>query len=404
EQEATVREGNERVLRARLDDGRFFWEEDREIPLEDRVESLEGVVFLGGLGNNLQRTQRLEQLSRRIGETLNLTTDELQHLAKASHLCKADLLTGLVGEFPDLQGDVGRELAREEGLPESVAEAIAEHYLPEGADDQLPRSNPGIALALSDKLDIMTGCFALGHEPSGSHDPYALRRNALGILLILEKHELDVRLGAMVEAAADVLHNQAADLGGEELSVPVKRVLDFCRDRLYHAAIEQGYPHDLVRATLSTGFDNTVPEKRLNHNVHLFWKRLDALEQSADETWWPSLVELVDRTYRIQKDMDQLPEIQSDLLEDPEEKRLAEKFMECRDEVADQFEAGEFVTAAQLYCDSLADAVHDFFEEVFVNVDDRAVRRNRKTLCGHIYHLFADHFADLYLIEDAAND
>ncbi len=404
QQADTVREGNERVLRARLDDGRFFWEEDRKVPLEERVESLEGVVFLGGLGNNLQRTHRLEQLSSRIGNELNLSSEERHHLARAAHLCKADLLTGLVGEFPDLQGDVGRELAREQDLPEPVAQAIAEHYLPAGAEDKLPETEPGVGLALADKLDVITGCFALGHEPSGSQDPYALRRNTLGVLLILEKRQLDVRLVDLVEAAADVLQAQAEELENPNLTVPVDRVLDFCRDRLYHDAIDRGHSHDLVRAALSTGFDHTVPLQELNHNVHRFWKRLEALEQCSSEEWWTDLVELVDRTYRIQRDMDEQPSIETELLGEPEEKELAKRFDECRAEVTERFVDGQFVEGAELYCRTLAEPIHDFFEEVFVNVDDMAVRRNRKALCGAVYHLFAHHLADLYLVEDAEQD
>ncbi|MFW6457204.1 MAG: glycine--tRNA ligase subunit beta [Planctomycetota bacterium] len=403
QQAETVREGNERVLRARLDDGRFFWEEDREVPLEDLVEQLEGVVFLGGLGNNLQRTQRLETLSANVGHIMGLGEDNRHHLVRAAHLCKADLLTGLVGEFPDLQGDVGRELAREEGLSETVAVAIAEHYLPEGTDDEIPQTPPGIALALSDKLDIIAGCFSLGYEPTGSQDPYALRRNALGILMILEKHELDVHLNDLIQAAAHVLENQSGELGGQQIEVPVAKVLDFCRDRLYHAAIDQDHPHDFVRATLSTGFDHIVPPEPVNYNVHLFWKRLHALEQCAGQDWWATLVELVDRTYRIQKDVGNRPDIQPELFEDPEEKELAHRLAECRDDVAEQFEAGRFVGGTQLYCETLAGPVHAFFEEVFVNVDNDAMRRNRKALCGQVYHLFADYFADLYLIEDAGS-
>lgn len=400
-QEDIVREGNERVLRARLDDARFFWEEDREVSLEDRVPRLEGVVFLGGLGNNLQRTQRLEESAARIADLLKLPSHQKDNVRRAARICKADLLTGLVGEFPSLQGQVGRELALDEGMPEPVADAIAEHYLPAGADDDPPSTPEGLALALADKMDVMAGCFALGHEPSGSQDPYALRRNALGVLMILERRQLDVRLSDLVRAAEQSLEAQSSELSAEDLKVPVERVLEFFRDRLYHAAVDAGHPHDLVRAVLSAGFENEVPAERLNYNVAVFWDRLRALEQCAEREWWPDLVELVDRTYRIQRDLYDRPEVEENLLEMAEEKQLAEKLSKHRAEVRELFAHGDYLEGAERYCDVFAEEVHDFFEEVFVNVDDEDVRRNRKALCGQIYHLFADHIGDLYLIEDA---
>ncbi len=207
EQDALVREGNERVLLARLEDAKFFWEEDRRRSLDELAPRLEGVTFLAGLGNNLQRTERLAELSAQIAERLGA---DAALVRRAARLCKADLLTGLVGEFPALQGTVGRELALVQGEPRAVADAIAEHYLPAGrtgrsdADDALPASTAGACLALADKLDVITGCFSLGLMPSGSQDPYALRRNAFGILLIIERKGLDLHLGELVAMTAEV--------------------------------------------------------------------------------------------------------------------------------------------------------------------------------------------------------
>ncbi|MCK4376584.1 MAG: glycine--tRNA ligase subunit beta, partial [Candidatus Brocadiae bacterium] len=167
EQDDLVREGNERVLLARLEDAKFFWEQDGRHRLDELAPRLEEVVFLGGLGNNLQRCERLAELGALIAAKLGPSVNA-GHVRRAAHLCKADLLTGLVGEFPTLQGVVGRELARAHGEPEPVAEAIAEHYLPGGADDVLPATPEGSVLALADKMDVIVGCFALGLLPSGS--------------------------------------------------------------------------------------------------------------------------------------------------------------------------------------------------------------------------------------------
>ncbi len=389
EQADQVRAGNERVLLARLEDARFFWTDDSETRLEEMVPRLADVVFLGGLGNNLERTERLVDLARRIADMMG--ADGLaEAAARAAYLCKADLLTGLVGEFPSLQGIVGRELAAAQGEPQEVADAIAEHYLPAGADDRIPDRPASIALALADKLDVIVGCFSVGLLPSGSQDPYALRRNALGVLLILEENGLALALSELVDAAIAAL----AD-GGRECPPDLRDdVLSFIRDRLYNAAVDRGFPHDFVRAVLAAGYDN----------VTQFWRRLDAIAACSRRDWWADLVELVDRTYRIQRDLETVVEIREELLSEAAEKELAEKLAANRDAVRDAFNEANYEEGARLYCEAFAEPVHEFFEDVFVNVDDEDVRLNRKSLCGWVYRLFAEPFADLYEIETTDRD
>jgi len=401
EQADTVREGNQRVLRARLEDARFFWNEDRKAPLADRVPRLKGVVYLGGLGNNLQRTERLAEVSARIARMMGLGKGEIENVRRAALLCKADLVTGLVGEFPSLQGMVGRELALCDGEPKAVADAIAEHYRPAGSGHALPSSPEGVALALADKLDVISGCFALGHLPSGSVDPYALRRNALGVLLILEAEDLELRLPELLDAACDVLEKQAPELAAGELAVPKPQALEFFRDRLYHAAIERGYAHDLVLAVLSAGFDRPTPVERLNGYVRGFWERMAALSECSKKPWWPALVELVDRTYRIQRDLEGPAALTDRLLKEPLEREVGALLKDNAGPVAELLDAGRYVEGAERYASVFARKMHDFFEEVFVNVDDEALKRNRKSLCAAVYHLFADRFADLYVIQAA---
>jgi len=388
-QDELVRRGNERVLLARLDDAKFFWDQDRRRGLEALVPRLAGVVFLGGLGNNLQRTERLVELAGRIAEAAGFH-GSIGHIQRAARLCKADLLTGLVTEFPILQGVVGRELARVTGEAAPVAEAIAEHYLPAGADDALPATPEGTILALADKLDAIVGCFSLGLLPSGSQDPYALRRNALGILLIIEGKALDLRLGDLIQMAREVARRHGIQCDDEAAA----KIKEFFRDRLYHAAMDKGFRHDFVRAVLSAGCDDMVD----------FWARLSALADCAGRIWWPSLVELVDRTYRIQRDADRIEPVREDILQEPLELELAAALRQHHDAIADAFQRGDYVEGAELYCSVFAQLVHDFFEQVFVNVEDQAVRLNRKSLCAHIYRLFAGRFADLYVIETAGKE
>ncbi|KPK59633.1 MAG: hypothetical protein AMK73_08520 [Planctomycetes bacterium SM23_32] len=311
----------------------------------------------------------------------------MRRVRRAARLCKADLLTGLVGEFPSLQGVVGRELARAAGEPEPVAAAIAEHYLPAGAEDALPATLEGSVLALADKLDVIVGCFSLGLLPSGSQDPYALRRNALGVLLIIEGRGLALRLSELLEAAREVARARGIECSDQAAA----GIREFFRDRLYHAAIERGFRHDFVRAVLAVGCDD----------VRDFWARLGALGECAEQAWWPALVELVDRTYRIQRDVERVEPVRKELLREPLEKELAAALRASGSEIAAMFRDGDYVAAAQRYCSVFARLVHDFFEEVFVNVEDAALRVNRKSLCGAVYHLFARPFADLYLIETA---
>lgn len=395
EQADTVRKGNQRVLAARLADGRFFWEEDRRHGLAPRVEGLEGVVYLGGLGNNLQRTGRLKELAGRIGRMMGMEGGELDQLQRAAHLCKADLLTGLVGEFPSLQGEVGRQLALAEGEPRAVADAIAEHYRPAGAGDAVPRSPISAALALADKLDVMAGCFALGLLPSGSQDPYALRRSALGVLLILAENSIALDLGDLVATASSVLEAQAPWGPKRQAGVPVDQIMDFFRDRLYHAALDRGFDHTLVRAALATGFSDSPCADALEGNVPGFWKRLEALTQCASRESWSRLTELVERTFRIQKDLTSAPGVREDLLKEKEELELARALVEARPKIEELFDQQCYIEAAELYTARLADPVHVFFDQVFVNVDDAELRASRKGLCAQVYHLFADRFADL---------
>ncbi len=384
-QDDLVREGNERVLRARLQDARFFWDEDRRRPLDELVPRLADVVFLGGLGDNLQRTDRLVALAGQIADAIGDGVDA-EHVRRAARLCKADLLTGLVGEFASLQGVIGQEIALATDQPAPVALAIAEHYRPAGADDALPDSLEGCTLALADRLDVITGCFALGLLPTGSQDPYALRRGALGILLIIEQKGLDLDVMALVGMARELIVAQGVDCDDST----VAKIGEFFRDRLYHTAIDRGFRHDFVRAVLAQGFAN----------VKSFWARLTALADCAGEVWWKDLVTIVDRTYRIQRDVDQILPVRDDLLTEPAEQQLAATLDESQDGVSSLFADAEYMSAAELYCYTFGPPVTEFFDNVFVNTDDEAVRLNRKSLVGWVYQLFAHNFADLYLIED----
>ncbi|NLW50046.1 MAG: glycine--tRNA ligase subunit beta [Candidatus Brocadiaceae bacterium] len=383
EHDDLVRAGNERVLRARLDDARFFWEHDRGRPLDELVPRLEGVVFLGGLGTNLQRTERLAGLSVRIAQHPGGGAP-VEHVQRAARLCKADLLTGLVGEFPALQGVVGGEIARVQGEPEPVARAVAEHYRPAGPDDALPETPAGRVLALADKLDVIVGCFAIGLLPSGSQDPYGLRRGALGILRILER-DVAVPYEALLRMAVETYREHGVETSEEARAALVAFVLE----RLEQLARDRGFRHDFVAAVRASGW----------RRVDDFWRRLEALVECATRPWWPELVELVDRTHRITSDDGDGAELREDLLSEPLERQLAAALAEHAGGIRERFAAGDYVGGAEAGCAAFARLVHEFFDQVFINVEDRAVRANRKALCRRVCTLFSHNLANLYWIQ-----
>ena len=296
----TIR-GNERVLKARLSDARFFWKEDKKIPLKNRVEDLKNIAFLEKLGNYHDRTNRIVALSDVIFHTLvasgKLALEDAALVKRAAFLCKADLLTQMVGEFPSLQGIMGREYAAWDGEETPVAVAIAEHYMPRFAADTIPASKIGAIVGLADKFDTISSCFALQLVPTGSQDPYSLRRHAYGIIRILEEHGFALEIGEIVRSSLSLLPViKGQGIPGDQKAGCEKLVSDirgFFKDRLFQINIEKGHRYDMVNAVLNAGkgFDD----------VHNFSQRLKAIEVILREKWWAELVAVVERTFNIGK-------------------------------------------------------------------------------------------------------
>lgn len=236
-----VREGNERVVRPRLSDAAFFWDQDRKVPLAVRAQELDGVTFQAKLGSYAEKTRRLEALAVSIGERIGAGA----LIATAAELAKADLLTAMVGEFPELQGVMGRYYAQAEGYPEEVARAIEEHYRPRFAGDTLPVTKPGQALALADRIDTLVGIFAIGERPTGAKDPFGLRRAALGVLRILIESRLDLDLLALLEASAAAQPVQRSGVALE--------VFDYIAERLRGLFLERadGTTAEMIDAVLA---------------------------------------------------------------------------------------------------------------------------------------------------------
>jgi glycyl-tRNA synthetase beta chain len=409
--DAGIREGNERVLNARLSDAEFFWHEDRKHTLESFASRLSGVTFQAKLGSYADRVKRISDLGVFIADQLTasqvagrksqvlendqtagsvvlpstcdlgpLTCDAVRsRVTSAAALCKADLVTQMVGEFPGLQGIVGREYARADGVDAEVAESIAEHYMPKSAGGALPETLTGRILALADKFDTVVGCFAAGLAPTGNQDPYALRRQTQGIVRIVISGELVLSLGKVLAKADSLLP------AGLRRASLVDEVTEFVQDRLYYYFLETGVPHDIIRAVLKPGFDDLLD----------FSRRLESLGALAGTHDWHKLVTAVERTHNITRDFTPTRDVDETRLAADEEKELYRLYRDSRDRIASLIAEHNYPEVCDLYESTFAVPLHVFFEKVFVNVEDEEVRANRLTLLKQINRLFADRVADL---------
>lgn len=402
--------GNGKVLSARLADARFFWDEDRRVKLEDRVKALKGVTFHARLGTMYERTERIEALAREIAPLVDADPNVA---AKAARLAKADLTSGMVGEFPELQGLMGGYYAHEEHLPIEIADAICDHYKPQGPNDDTPMAPVSVAVALADKLDTLVGFFAIDEKPTGSKDPYALRRAALGVIRIVLDSDLRITLAGIEEVgpmltAYGLLSNQVSkrhlendlwelfrlekelgvdlgNIGPRDVSPPGGQpfwdrwwtvraeLLSFLADRLKVALRDAGKRHDLVDAVLALGGDDLV---RIVARV----EALDAFLKTEDGA---NLLAGYKRAVNILKG--DIPEGKAEELKDapPEETALLKALETVEPKVAAALDKEDF-TAAMSELASLRTPVDAFFDKVMVNSDVKAERDNRLKLLGNV--------------------
>ncbi len=385
------RKGNERVLRARLADAKFFWEEDKKVSLNNRVNDLEGLVFHEKIGNYLKREERIGKQAKFISEMLNYSTDKLKLVERASRLCKTDLLTGMVGEFPKLQGIMGREYAFVEGENEEVAKSIAEHYLPRYANDALPETEIGTVLSLADKFDVIAGCFSIGLIPTGSQDPYALRRQAQGIIRILENKDINISLNDVIEISLSNLTDICPESDKGKVFGQIK---DFFRDRLFNNYIDRGYRHDIIESVMKSRFDN----------ISDFLYRLKIITKISKTSIWRSLVTVVERTFNIGKNCTINGKVDESLLKEEEERRLWTIYKGEREKLLAYVEPRRYEELSIMYNDVFAEPVHEFFDKVFVNVEDERIRNNRLLLIRKINELYIENIANLaFIVENEDN-
>lgn len=362
-----VKEGNEKVLVARLEDARFFYNEDTKNSLESYTEKLKTVVFQAKLGTIFDKSIRIENLAANLVDLLN-KADQKEDTIRAAKLCKADLVTGMVFEFTELQGIMGREYAKVSGENEAVSEAIFEHYLPRFAGDILPKTYPGIALSIADKLDSVCGFFAIGIQPTGSQDPYALRRQALGILNIIMDSKIDVDLSKMVELALENYSN--IEFNKEEV---VKAIMEFFKERIKNMFRDLGIRYDVIDAVL----DGEVSD------IADIYKKANDLNGWLDKD---ELVEMLTAFNRVstlaQKAENDV--VSEGLLVEQSEKDLYEAFKVVKSNVVSLLENKEYIKALDAFA-SLRLQIDAMFDNVMVMDKDENIKNNRLALLKQIF-------------------
>ncbi len=374
-QTATIRAGNERVLAARLADARFFFDEDRKTGLENRLEKLKGVTFHQKLGTLHQKVGRIMALATRLADMLG-DLDAVEHCRQAAKLCKADLVTGMVGEFPTLQGVMGREYARHDGEPKEVADAIAEHYLPRFAEDAIPPSLAGKILSLADRLDTLAAFFAVGLVPSGSQDPFALRRHAYAVVRILVEGNLSLSVNAAILDAVRLLKEQGIPVD-DKAPAELQR---FLGERLRHYCQDvTKLRGDVVDAVLSKWqFGEFDPRDLV--------ARARALHAFAGRPEFQTLVIAFKRAENITKAHED-EGVNQALFQDASEAGLYAALLAAENVVPGLIESRKYADALDALV-ALKAPIDAFFVGVMVMVEEDAVRGNRLALLVRVRNLF----------------
>ena len=388
--------GNQRVVRPRLEDARFFYTQDRKTRLEARIAQLDTVVYHNKLGTQLKRSMRVQQLAGYIARCIGA---DVAHTERAAWLAKADLLSGMVGEFPELQGTMGRDYALHDNEPSAVADAIEDHYKPRFAGDVLPRDSVGIALALADKLDTLVGMFAIGQLPTGDKDPFALRRHALGVIRMLIERDLPIEVDALlaqalqiIQASVQALHDQDATaqalhqptLTRISSGVVLPELRHFLDERLAGALREQQHNAqdiDAVLALQPTRFGD-IP------------RRLQAVRSFAALPEAPALAAANKRIGNLLKKSTVLDaQVQPALLREAAEQALYQAMQVQLPQADAQFESGDYTSALKILA-ALRVPVDQFFTDVMVNAEEMDVRNNRLALLQSL-HACMNRVADL---------
>jgi glycyl-tRNA synthetase beta chain len=383
-----IREGNERVLAARLADAKFFFDEDRKVKLEERAKKLSGVTFHQKLGTMAQKQERVRTLASFIVSSLRPQDGELKRACeRAADLCKADLLTGVVGEFPELQGIMGGEYAKHNGESEAVSRAIREQYLPRSIEGELPKTIAGQVLSLADRLDSVAAFFHVGLVPTGSEDPFALRRNATAIVRIILEGNLRIDLGSCIDTARELVIANGFKGGQDFRQEGRHRVMEFIFERVRHyCRIVHALRDDVIEAVLKQAQSKTLDF------VDLLLK-MKALESVTTKPEFDPLIVGFKRAHRlVEKEQWDRKPVDSARFKDPTESALYQAIEEERKKMKSAMLAEEYGQALDSLV-RLKPAIDAFFTAVMVNAEDPAIRSNRLSLLKEVDDFF-NSFAD----------
>ncbi|MGY3703104.1 glycine--tRNA ligase subunit beta [Vagococcus martis] len=358
-----VRKGNEKVLQARLEDAEFFYEEDLKSSIADYVEKLKSVTFHEKIGSMYEKMQRVSVISRLIGTSVGLSDTEMKDLERAAQIYKFDLVTLMVDEFPELQGLIGEKYATIKGESKGVAQAIREHYLPKSSDGELPESNVGAVLAIADKSDTLLSFFAVGLMPKGSNDPYALRRQAYGIIRIIESKGWDFPIVRLQQQMKELI-NEDIERFGLSIDSDEEVLTEFIKGRMKQWFSGKKIRHDIIEAVL---------ESR-QENLHTMFETADILESHAAESDFRPTIESLTRVINLSNKVEdnEIGAVNPDLFENESEKKLYDAIASVSKKVGE-------LTLNELYEElrQLNPLIEAYFEDTMVMVDNDEVRTNR---------------------------
>jgi len=372
-----IREGNENVLRARLEDAKFFYQEDQKISLEKRVNKLKNVIFQENLGSLFDKTKRLELLSDYISDSLQLEQKAKKDLLRSAHLCKADLVTEMVKEFPELQGIMGKEYTILSGERKEVAEAIFEHYLPRFSGGRLPLTKSGMILGIADKVDTIIGCFVMGLTPTGSQDPYGLRRQSRGKIAIILKNNLKISLKDIIRKSLSLYKESVSVEFKIDENEIVSQILSFLKQRVKNIFLEDGIHYDVIDAVLAVDSDGDLVDIK---------NRIEVIEEIYNQPIFRKILNSSSRVLNLSKNNEET-EIDRSLLKEKAELNLYHNYKSIFPRIREFICNKEYNKVFKLLGD-LCEPVDEFFDQVLVMDKDKDIRKNRIALIKKIGILF----------------
>jgi len=378
-----IREGNENVLKARLEDAKFFYQEDQKILLEKKADKLKNVIFQENLGSLFDKTERLKLLCDYISDMLQVEQKVKKDLLRSASLCKADLVTEMVKEFPELQGTMGKEYAVLSGERKEVAEAIFEHYLPRFSGDRLPRSKNGIILGIADKVDSITGCFITGLIPTGSQDPYGLRRQSRGLIAIILKNKLQISLKDIFWKSLSLYQESVSVELKIDLNEIVSQILNFFKQRVKNIFLDEGIRYDVIDAVLAVDGDG---------DIVVIEPKIKTIEQLYNQPIFRKILNSSSRVLNLSKNNEET-EIDPLLLKEKAELSLYHDYESIYSRTRELISNKEYKKVFKLLGD-LCEPVDEFFNQVLVMDKDKDIRKNRIALIKKVGMLF-NQIADL---------